>query len=154
MKLEVIAGKPMRDEQIRARWYRLLNDQVYYDGTHYWGVPTGVEGDGVSMPWFLPERGSWESAAWPHDMGYRHEGLHRWDPVLCEWQWVKCTRSFIDEFYRAAAIAHGTNRAWSATMWGTLRAWPGTWLIWHRHRRRNLPYLGPAPSFCPVGGAA
>lgn len=125
------------------------------DGAIY-GVPAGFECDGASIPWFLPETGACEAGGFVHDFAYRYGGVFWWFPASQIWVFRKVSRAWADDLYAAVCRAFGSNRAWSGTQWATLRVWPGTWLIWARHRRRNLLWTGAVPSstFIPDEGGA
>lgn len=142
----------------RRNTYTLTRSIVVQDiktGAIY-GVPAGFECDGASIPWFLPETGACEAGGFGHDFAYRFGGVFLWDAVG-RWVFKRVTRAWADDFYAALCRAYGSARVWSGTQWATLRLWPGTWLIWARHRRRNLLWTGNAPSstFIPAseGGA-
>lgn len=132
----------------RRNAYVLARSIVVQDARTFaiYGIPPGFECDGASIPWFLPETGACEAGGFGHDFAYRFGGIYQWDHDLCKWLWREVSRSQADEFYAALCRAYGSNRAWSGTQWATLRIWPGTWLIWARHRRRGLKWEGLEPT--------
>lgn len=129
------------------RRYRLLHSMVHQDETGaVYGIPAGFECDGATIPWFLPETGPCEAAGFGHDFAYRFGFVYRWDSEARLWTRKPITRAWADAYYAALCGAYDGNRAWAQTQRGALRIWPGTLLIWWRHRRAAKVWAGPEPT--------
>lgn len=147
MILETLSGKTIEYRYLAEKDVYTLSQSIVLrdeETGRIYGVPPGFECDGASVPWFLPETGACEAAGFVHDFAYRFGVIYQWKDD--RWQLCPVTRAAADELYRATCRAYGGNRAWAGTQWGFLRAWPGTMLIWARHRRRNRVWTGMTPS--------